>query len=144
MTTGPESKPNVVDGPTISPAAPERASRPSRIRAALIPLAVVVGSAIAAFVLLETGPIAERTPRAREPRLVEVTAAQHTNRDTEITAMGNVVATRETVRTSRAAPLCARTHVHAHARRPSVGVLGTAKHRLAGPFVGFAAHASPP
>ncbi|MGH0031820.1 MAG: efflux RND transporter periplasmic adaptor subunit [Myxococcota bacterium] len=67
----------------------------SRWRNASLVLLILAVSAAAAFALLETGPVAVRTPRPRQARLVEVTPVERTAQIARVGAMGSVVATRQ-------------------------------------------------
>ena len=92
-------------GPEAShePAGPGGSATPgsgvaaARWRAALISLVILAVCVATAFALIETGPVAERAPRPRQARLVEVTPAVRSTEVTEVAAMGTVVATREVV-----------------------------------------------
>lgn len=71
-----------------------RNARSRRQNATLVLLILAVAGAIA-VALLETGPVAERGSRPRQARLVEVTSVERTTEVTRVSAMGNVVATRQ-------------------------------------------------
>ncbi len=66
-------------------------------RAVAIPLAILVVCGALGYALLATGPVAERTPRPRQPRLVEVSTVSRSTETVAIEAMGRVVPTRQVV-----------------------------------------------
>jgi RND family efflux transporter MFP subunit len=68
-----------------------------RVRAALLPVAVLLACLGLAFVMLETGPVAERKPRPRLAHLVEVEPVETTRERVRIQAMGTVVPARQIV-----------------------------------------------
>ncbi len=68
-----------------------------RAQAALLPVGVLVACLGLAFVMLETGPVAERKPRSRLAHLVEVEPVGTTRERVRIQAMGTVVPARQIV-----------------------------------------------
>ena len=81
-------------GPTPAPLA----SLVTRLRArprALLPVAILALSLTLAAWLLGSGPTAERQPRPRQARLVEVTPVAVSSERASVAAMGVVVAARE-------------------------------------------------
>lgn len=68
-----------------------------RWSAAALPLALLAGCLVIAFVLLETGPVAERNPAPRAERLVEVVPVRKGRGTARIDAMGTVVPARQIV-----------------------------------------------
>ena len=68
-----------------------------RWSAAALPLALIAGCLVLAFVLLETGPVAEREPTPRAERLVEVVPDRKSRGTARIDAMGTVVPARQIV-----------------------------------------------
>jgi len=57
----------------------------------ILPLVILIVGGVAAFVLMETGPQAERKPRPRNARLVEVQTIRKANKPIMVEAMGTVV-----------------------------------------------------
>lgn len=68
-----------------------------RWSAAALPLALLAGCLVLAFVLLETGPVAERGPAPRAERVVEVVPVRKSRGIARIEAMGTVVPARQIV-----------------------------------------------
>ena len=97
MSSGPEPGARLREPGSRRAALRQSLSARARRRAVLVPLGIVAISASVAFALIETGPVAERSPRPRQPRLVEVIRVERTTEVTEVAAMGTVVATREVV-----------------------------------------------
>jgi RND family efflux transporter MFP subunit len=60
----------------------------------ILPLLIVIAGAIVVFVLMETGPQAQRKERPRHARLVEVQAIRHAEKPIVVDAMGTVVPAR--------------------------------------------------
>lgn len=60
----------------------------------LLPLLIVIAGAIVVFVLMETGPQAQRKERPRNARLVEVQTIRHAEKPIVVDAMGTVVPAR--------------------------------------------------
>lgn len=91
------------DSPAPAPFAPEGARRggnPIRkavrfVVRAVLPLAIVAGSAVAAVTLMETAPKAERQPAPRLARLVEVEPVRVGTETVVVEAMGTVQAARK-------------------------------------------------
>lgn len=80
----------------IDARAAEREGR-RRWSAAVLPFALLAGCLALAFVLLETGPVAERGPTPRAERDVEVVPVRKSRGTARIDAMGTVVPARQIV-----------------------------------------------
>ncbi|MEZ4280867.1 MAG: efflux RND transporter periplasmic adaptor subunit [Myxococcota bacterium] len=92
---GPDRGDDRFDDP-IGDRAAEDASR-RRWSAAALPLALLAGCLVLAFVLLETGPVAERGPAPQAERVVEVVPVRKSRGIARIEAMGTVVPARQIV-----------------------------------------------